>query len=355
MWECEWRQIQATDQTARNFLQTTRMPHCSKTKMSQREVIEAVMDGSMFGLVECDIQVPEAMRDQFAEMPPIFKNVDISRVDIGEHMRSYAEREGIMKTPRRSLIGSMFGNRILLTTPLLQWYLKSRASVSRRSVMRWVTRGELEIRTQLKPSWPIPWSSWGTLPTGRRSPARSDTWMFVCATIEMLLGTSTNLISVHCMRWMMTCTKWAWLSRWSGSTCLYKSASSSISSPNCDFLLKVCPPVRLPDVRDGHRLCLSRHLGEYLRRCHQGGDERAVREREAPVVSSGRNRCSPRVRQADSWVVQSRVGTKWHYCSLQQDLLLLRVEEQDQLQRAQQDKQRHYQATVHGSVNITGS
>ena len=38
-------------------------------------------------------------------------------------MRSYAEREGIMTTPRRSLIGSMFGTRILLVTPLLQWYL----------------------------------------------------------------------------------------------------------------------------------------------------------------------------------------------------------------------------------------
>ena len=29
-------------------------------------------------------------------------------------MKSYAEEHGIMKTPRRSLIGSMFGNNILL-------------------------------------------------------------------------------------------------------------------------------------------------------------------------------------------------------------------------------------------------
>jgi hypothetical protein len=57
-------------------------------------------------------------------MPPIFKNVEISRADIGDHMRSYAEREGMMKTPRRSLIGSMHGKRILLATPLLQWYLE---------------------------------------------------------------------------------------------------------------------------------------------------------------------------------------------------------------------------------------
>ena len=53
----------------------------------------------------------------------IFKNAEINRADIGDHMRSYAEREGLMKTPRRSLIGSMHGKRILLATPLLQWYL----------------------------------------------------------------------------------------------------------------------------------------------------------------------------------------------------------------------------------------
>ncbi|XP_038067357.1 uncharacterized protein LOC119737233 [Patiria miniata] len=123
MWECEWRQLQATDQTVESFLQTSRLPHCGKANMTQREILEAVMDGSMFGLIECDIQVPEASRDHFAEMPPIFKNIDITRNDIGDHMQSYAEREGIMNTPRRSLIGSMFGTRILLATPLLQWYL----------------------------------------------------------------------------------------------------------------------------------------------------------------------------------------------------------------------------------------
>ena len=47
----------------------------------------------------------------------------MSRGDIGEHMREFAEREGLLKKPRRSLIGSMVGHRILLATPLLKWYL----------------------------------------------------------------------------------------------------------------------------------------------------------------------------------------------------------------------------------------
>ena len=47
----------------------------------------------------------------------------IGRNDIGQHMREFAEKEGLLKTPRKSLIGSMFGSRILLATPLLQWYM----------------------------------------------------------------------------------------------------------------------------------------------------------------------------------------------------------------------------------------
>ena len=86
-------------------------------------MLNFIKDGSLFGLVECDIRVPDTLLQDFAEMPPIFKNTEISRNDIGDHMKAYAEKEGLMNKPRRSLIGSMFGRRILLATPLLRWYL----------------------------------------------------------------------------------------------------------------------------------------------------------------------------------------------------------------------------------------
>ena len=57
-------------------------------------------------------------------MCPIFKNTDISREDIGEFMQTFAEEQNIMMShPRRNLIGSYFGERILLATPLIKWYL----------------------------------------------------------------------------------------------------------------------------------------------------------------------------------------------------------------------------------------
>ncbi|XP_071797162.1 uncharacterized protein [Asterias amurensis] len=123
LWECDWREIQTTDHTVRGFLRTIRLPHFKKKTMTQQEVLACVMDGSMFGMVECEIRVPSTLRAHFAEMPPVFKNTNVSREDIGDHMRDYAEREGVMRQPRRTLIGSMFGERILLTTPLLQWYI----------------------------------------------------------------------------------------------------------------------------------------------------------------------------------------------------------------------------------------
>ena len=64
-------------------------------------------------------------------MCPIFKNVKITRDDIGDYMKSYAEENKIMSQPRRSLIGSYFSEKILLTTPLLKWYLEHGLEVTR--------------------------------------------------------------------------------------------------------------------------------------------------------------------------------------------------------------------------------
>lgn len=54
------------------------------------------------------------------ELPPIFKNTDITRDDIGDYMKKYAEDNDLLTTPRRNLISSYHGSRMLLITPLLQ-------------------------------------------------------------------------------------------------------------------------------------------------------------------------------------------------------------------------------------------
>ena len=110
MWECDWKRERDP-------------PPRQKWKMTQNEILTAVIDGTLFGMIECDIHVPPELRPYFSEMQPIFKNTTVTRADIGPFMRQYAEEHDIMSTPRRMLVGSFHGIKLLLATPLLRWYL----------------------------------------------------------------------------------------------------------------------------------------------------------------------------------------------------------------------------------------
>ena len=118
MWECEWKRVRDP-------------PPRQKWNMTQQQIITAVVDGTLFGMVECDIHVPEHLQDHFAEMQPVFKNVTVTRDDIGPFMRQYAEENDIMSVPRRMLVGSFHGDKLLLATPLLRWYLEHGLVVDR--------------------------------------------------------------------------------------------------------------------------------------------------------------------------------------------------------------------------------
>ena len=82
-------------------------------------------------MVECDISVPEELRDRFSEMPPIFKHASVKHTDAGRHMQEFVEANGLSQRPRKCLIGSLFGDKILLATPLLRWYMKHGLKVTR--------------------------------------------------------------------------------------------------------------------------------------------------------------------------------------------------------------------------------
>jgi hypothetical protein len=119
-WECEWREMKKTNKDLQRFMATRlRRPLDKVQIMTTQSIINAVKDETLFGCFECDIHVPEHLRDHFQEIYPILKNVEISREDIGDYMKTCAEENDIMKQPRRSLIGSMIGEKIIFATPLL--------------------------------------------------------------------------------------------------------------------------------------------------------------------------------------------------------------------------------------------
>ena len=74
--------------------------------------------------MECDIEVPDHLKEYFLEMTPIFKNVDVCLDDVREFMQEYAKQQNIKDVPCCFFIGSYFGKKIGLWTPLLKWCLK---------------------------------------------------------------------------------------------------------------------------------------------------------------------------------------------------------------------------------------
>ena len=87
--------------------------------------MQGIIDGRPFDYVQCDIEVPEHLRDFFCNLPLIFKNTVVSRDEIDSLMKQYAEKENIMVQPRKMIISSFTLTNGTFVTPLLLFYLKT--------------------------------------------------------------------------------------------------------------------------------------------------------------------------------------------------------------------------------------
>jgi hypothetical protein len=90
------------------------------------DLLSDVLNGSFYGAIECDIEVPDHLKTYFSEMQPIFKNVDISF----NNLSSDTQKQVKTNYQSKKLIGSFFGKKVLLITDVLQWYLQKGLVVS---------------------------------------------------------------------------------------------------------------------------------------------------------------------------------------------------------------------------------
>ena len=74
--------------------------------------------------MQCDIEVPEKMRSKFDNFLPIFKNTLVSKSDIGDLMKNYAEEEKLLSQPQKKLLSSFTLQNGTLVTPLLLFLLQ---------------------------------------------------------------------------------------------------------------------------------------------------------------------------------------------------------------------------------------
>ena len=128
-WECEWEMKKKTDPKIQEFL-AQHFSHCQKNTfygLNESRIEHLIRKGTLFGAVLCSIEVPpddEELRDKFSEFTPIFKNIEVGREHLGPFMYDYCLQNDLLRQPRRTLVGSYKGDNILLSTPLLQWYLE---------------------------------------------------------------------------------------------------------------------------------------------------------------------------------------------------------------------------------------
>ena len=88
MWECEWRDPMRRNSQIFRFLEENIILQTKHTNLTGLQMLNAIAKDEIFGLIECDIEVPlwnNQLIEYFSEFPPICKNVTISRDQIGPH------------------------------------------------------------------------------------------------------------------------------------------------------------------------------------------------------------------------------------------------------------------------------
>ena len=93
--------MRKTDENLQEFRLSYKQEPNGRSGMSVEQILSAIRSDTMFGVVRCDIRVPDDKKDKFSEMCPIFKNVDIPFDCIGEHMQQFVNDNNLNKKPKR--------------------------------------------------------------------------------------------------------------------------------------------------------------------------------------------------------------------------------------------------------------
>ena len=90
IWECNWLELYRTDATVKNHL---RANFSYQRLLSEGRLMQEIKCQKLFGYVQCDLKVPEHLKAYIANFPPIFKITVVSRNDIRDLMKEYAEKQ----------------------------------------------------------------------------------------------------------------------------------------------------------------------------------------------------------------------------------------------------------------------
>ena len=140
IYECEFQRLLAQDADLRAFVDTTYPTFYRKhrsRKVTEATILQSVLDENLFGAVLCDIKVPEHLYEQFSEFSPFFVTTTIPFEVMSEPIQQYWKETQTLPggyvrpyPTKRMLVGGMRCSKVLLATPLLQFYLEKGLEVT---------------------------------------------------------------------------------------------------------------------------------------------------------------------------------------------------------------------------------
>ena len=120
-WECDWWEKFKTNDKIKNHVRA-HFPY--KKPLSKDSLLAKIKEGSLFGYVQCNLNPDDELKSKIANFPPIFKNTEFGRNDIGEYMKNYAIENEMLKHPQRMLISSFKLENGTVITPLFIFYME---------------------------------------------------------------------------------------------------------------------------------------------------------------------------------------------------------------------------------------
>ena len=124
IWECEFEKQKSQSKEMFDFCKNLSIEVDNRYMISENQILEEVENEKLFGMIEVDIHTPKKYKRAYSEFQPITKHAMLTRDDIGEHMKEFAENNSLLKRPTKTLLNSYYATKILLATPLLRWYLQ---------------------------------------------------------------------------------------------------------------------------------------------------------------------------------------------------------------------------------------
>ena len=122
---CHWERQKRSDKTLQSLLREILYTPLWKVRSAgEHFLLNAIRSEKLFGVVECDIHCPDNLLEYFEEAPPLFVHFNIGKEHLSPEMLALAERDGLLKRPRKSLVSVRSGENVVVITPVLKWLLE---------------------------------------------------------------------------------------------------------------------------------------------------------------------------------------------------------------------------------------